>query len=130
MVPPGHKLADRRDFERAFLEGEFFSYGLIALRRYVRHDRNPSRIGFVVGKKRIRSAVDRNRIKRQLRACMNVHISSIAAGYDIVVLYRSYTATVPTADIRTHLEKALLMSKVLPSRAHSSTESQAGLLSS
>jgi len=75
---------------------KWISHGLVI--QALRH-KNPSniiRIGFTVTKRTEKSAVQRNRIKRRLRAAAADMISQHAQlGYDYVLIGRSQTATRP-----------------------------------
>ena len=76
MIPRAHRLKHKKDFDILFKEGKFVRGKFVSLKvwrvdtkkypRYVNYV--DTLIGFVVGKKVHKSAVQRNLIKRRLRA--------------------------------------------------------------
>lgn len=76
MLPRQHRLRKMKDFEILFKEGRFVGGDLVTAKLWwIDPDKYPRReykaddlkIGFAVGKKVHKSAVKRNRIKRQMR---------------------------------------------------------------
>jgi len=63
-----------------------------------------SRIGFIIAKKNIRTAVQRNRIKRLAREYFRIHGGSFS-GYDIILLARRGLDTMSNQEIHTFLEQ-------------------------
>lgn len=63
-----------------------------------------ARLGLVISKKRIRLAVQRNRIKRLVRESFRVHQYALNP-WDIIVLARDTTAQFDNACLRASLEK-------------------------
>jgi len=78
-----YRLTGAGAFETVFRtgrrrEGEFLQMICMAAAR------KPGRIGFVIGKKALPLAVDRNRVRRMLRVCVRNARPGIE-GYDLVV---------------------------------------------
>ncbi|MFH1286196.1 MAG: ribonuclease P protein component [Candidatus Magasanikbacteria bacterium] len=76
MLPKEFRLKHMKDFDILFKEGHFVSGNLVVIKvwkvepeKYTRHEYSEKnlKIGFVVGKKVSKSAVKRNRVKRQMR---------------------------------------------------------------
>ncbi|EKD67378.1 MAG: hypothetical protein ACD_48C00444G0001 [uncultured bacterium] len=76
MLKPQNRLRKMKDIEILFKEGRFVGGDLVTLKLWwIEPDKYPKReytqndlkIGFVVGKKVSKSAVKRNRVKRQMR---------------------------------------------------------------
>ncbi len=76
MLKPKNRLRKMKDFDILFKEGRFVNDGLITLKfwqiepeKYPKRDysKDDLRLGFVVGLKVSKSAVKRNRVKRQMR---------------------------------------------------------------
>lgn len=76
MLPRQYRLKHMKDFDILFKEGRFVGGELVTLKywkvepkKYERRDYNTEdlKIGFVVGKKVSKSAVKRNKVKRQMR---------------------------------------------------------------
>lgn len=70
------------------------------------------RFGFVVSKKTAKNAVSRNRVKRQVRAVIEEHLSQIKSGYDILFIVQKGALGAKTADIR-QVTKSFLERKQL-----------------
>lgn len=92
MLPADYRLKHKKDFEVLFTEGRFVSSELLTLkyiplipekfprRTYTADD---LKIGFVVGVKISKRAVDRNRLKRQMREVIRLLVKEdkIPKGY-------------------------------------------------
>jgi len=72
-----------------------------------------SRAGFVCSKKTAKRAVDRNRVKRQLRESMRRVWPEIVAGYDLVLIVRVPLIGKPFNEIQAILEKLLKKARLL-----------------
>jgi ribonuclease P protein component len=87
MLPFKNRLTKRKDFDRVQKSGQFFSEGNLAL-KFTQNDLGETRIGFVVGMKFSRKAVERNSAKRQLRELFRKKLSGLKKGVDVVVMIR------------------------------------------
>jgi ribonuclease P protein component len=56
--------------------------------RYTRNNRTVSRFGFVVSKRVALNATVRNRLRRQLRSCIEAQLPVIPLGYDMLFIVR------------------------------------------
>ncbi len=54
--------------------------------KFLKNNRDESRFAIVVGTKVHKSAVKRNRVKRQYREIIRLHLDSIKSGFDVVLL--------------------------------------------
>ncbi|MFZ5722189.1 MAG: ribonuclease P protein component [Pseudomonadota bacterium] len=63
-----------------------------------------ARIGFVLPKRRVRTAVARNRVKRIIRESFRCH-QVLLAGLDIVVMARDGLAALAPAELRTAADR-------------------------
>lgn len=84
MLPKKYRLKDKNDFQRAYKEGRFFSFGDITV-HFIKNRLAFSRFGFVVGKAFSKSAVDRNRARRILRASAEKVFDETVLGVDFVI---------------------------------------------
>lgn len=62
------------------------------------------RLGLVIAKKSVKLAVERNRIKRQIRESLRLHQDQLT-GWDIVVLARKGLAEADNAELSQHFAK-------------------------
>lgn len=97
MIPRQYRLKHMKDFEILFKEGRFVGGELVTIkywkvdpnkyerRRYTADD---LKIGFVAGLKVSKSAVKRNRIKRQMREVVRLMLkeNKIKNGYMVAVI--------------------------------------------
>lgn len=88
------KLKSRKIIKYIFEEGKSIkTYPLLI--RYVESNKEYRQVGVSVSKRNFKKAVDRNRIKRQLREAYRLHKSQISdKSYSVMILYIG----------RTHLE--------------------------
>ncbi len=81
-----YRLRSNRDFQYAFKKGRSLGHPLLVL-IYRRNNRTLTRVGFSVTKK-FGKAVQRNRIKRQLREIVRLQYHHLKQGYDIIFVVR------------------------------------------
>ena len=103
------RLKKRRDYLAA-ARGTKAVRKAFVLQSRLRDDRGedtgPARFGFTVTRRTARNAVDRNRIRRRLKAV--ARLAKPAAGYDLVLIGRRAALSVPFGDLVADLETAIL----------------------
>ncbi|WP_235004499.1 ribonuclease P protein component [Aequorivita antarctica] len=87
--PKSQKLKSAKTIENLFLEGKTHSKFPIKLFFLQKEDMETSLAAFAVPKRNFKSAVDRNRVKRQLREAyrLNKHILEEIHGKKFVMLF-------------------------------------------
>ena len=86
MLPKKHRLP-REKFNEIFKKGRRIRERYFNLLFLKREDNNPSQVGIVVNKKSFPQAIDRNKIKRQIRNIIIQDIlSCLPTGLDIIIL--------------------------------------------
>lgn len=99
-------LKDNKIFLRCFKKGNFSSCEYVTA--YFLPNRSPyNRIGISVGKKQ-GNAVERNRIKRIIRAAYRLNEEKFPIGFDIVFAGRNNILEKKTQDIEYFINKRLL----------------------
>jgi ribonuclease P protein component len=85
-----NRLSRSRDFDAVFRKGRSVSTRYLVLYSFPRPDeaREDSRLGLAVSRK-VGGAVERNRIKRRLRAAFDELRESLPAGHDYVLIVRT-----------------------------------------
>src|SRR5690606_41927897 len=76
------------EFQRCYRQGQAYKNRVAVLHAYHRGDSEPARVGFAVSKK-VGKAVERNRVKRWLRAIVLPVASRLPPGYGFVILARA-----------------------------------------
>lgn len=87
MLPAPFRLSDKKEFARAFREGQYAALDELAIKWLPAH-LSPSKVGFVAGKKLFAKATDRNRAKRLMREALRPYLFQLRPGFAIIVLYR------------------------------------------
>lgn len=101
--PAETRLQEAREFRRVFAQGQkFVSNGFVLIA--APSDGLSARLGLALAKRRIRRAVDRNRVKRVLRESFR-RVRVELGAVDIVVLARSHTATMSNPELFTQLAR-------------------------
>jgi ribonuclease P protein component len=85
---PHERINDPRDFRRAFDRKRSASDARLVVYG-VENGRDYPRLGISVGRKKVRRAVARNRIKRLLREAFRLGREELPAGLDLIVVPRS-----------------------------------------
>jgi len=85
MFPYKNRIIDKKDFLAVHRFGRFFSLGVLSL-KIQKNRLKVTRIGLSVGLKFSKKAVERNRIKRQLRAIVSQNLNQIKGGFDIIIM--------------------------------------------
>lgn len=117
MLPRRFRLRQHRAFPQIYSHGKRRSGSWMGItylpRRNTGSDSVPSQLAVVVSKKVSRKAVQRNRVKRRIRAALRPLIPQIQPGYWIVISARGPILTATwdqiCQEIRRLLEKARLL---------------------
>jgi len=115
MSPARKAILKRPDeFRRCYQEGKVYKNRVAVLHVYDRGDAEPTRVGFSVSRK-LGKAVERNRVKRWLRAIVFPLLPELPHGYDLVFAARTRAKVEGywplDRGIRELLEKAGLLTK-------------------
>lgn len=90
MLPAGKRIRQKKDFSKIQRYGRRFAADNLQL-QCLESQRDETRIGFIVGTKFSKKAVERNALKRKLREIFRQELKNIKAGADIVVSARGKT---------------------------------------
>jgi ribonuclease P protein component len=82
--PKGSRLLKHADFQAVYQQGKKYFSGNVAVFYRDRGDQAGPRIGFTVGKL-LGGAVDRNRIRRRMRAVVRARLGQMACPVDVVL---------------------------------------------
>jgi ribonuclease P protein component len=88
---PHERLKDPDAFRRAFQRRRWESDGILAVYG-IENGRDYPRLGISVSRKKVRSANDRNRLKRLIREAFRLSKADLPPGIDLVVVPRAQDA--------------------------------------
>jgi ribonuclease P protein component len=103
-LPPAHRVRKRRDFERAYAEGDKVvmpEFALFARANGMDH----SRLGITTTRK-LGNAVTRNRARRIVREAYRTHREHLPLGLDLVFVVRSPLLQRPAEEVGPILVRA------------------------
>ncbi|HRY82532.1 MAG TPA: ribonuclease P protein component [Candidatus Moranbacteria bacterium] len=113
MLPRKNRLTNKKDFEEVHRLGSFFSFGVVFL-KVKKNNTGKTRAGFLVGIKFSKKAVERNRIKRQLREIVRKNIGKIKESFDLVIsLKKSSKKEILSKDLERDLMSVLEKAKLV-----------------
>ena len=100
--PRGSRLLKHADFQAVYQQGrKHFSGNMIAFYRESGRTTGP-RVGFTVGKV-LGGAVERNRIRRRMRAAVRRHLGELTRPLDLVLHPRKSVLTIEFAELETEI---------------------------
>lgn len=103
--PPALRLLKPAEFQAVF-DNASFKVGESQFLLLVRHSGlGHPRLGLVIAKKKVKRAVDRNRIKRVVRDSFRRH-QTVLPPLDVIFMARQDLGTIPGATLRAGLEQA------------------------
>ncbi len=85
MLKKENRLTKDKEFDRVFKNGRTFYDEIIGIRA-LSNERQCNRLGILINNKVSKKAVERNRIRRQIRQIAGGQCKQIKTGYDIVVI--------------------------------------------
>ncbi len=113
MLPYKNRLTKKEDYEVVYRKGKPFFCQKIVI-NILKNTSNKTRIGVLVGSKFSKKAVDRNRIKRQIREIMQKNLIKIKPGMDLVISLRKMEKKkIKSKELRDMLESGLLKGKLI-----------------
>jgi ribonuclease P protein component len=107
MLARKYTLKSHADFQRVKKEGKPVSSESFTLLVHYRHDKEPSRFGFVISAKVAKEASLRNRAKRALSEGVRVSSYNLKSGYDCLFLAKSIIVKKYTQDLMQEVAYAL-----------------------
>jgi ribonuclease P protein component len=102
--PKSLRLLKHADFQAVYEQGRKHFSGNIAGFFRVRDDQSGPRVGFAVGR-RLGGAVDRNRIRRRLRAAVPPKLGSLGGPVDVVLHPRKSVLTMEFSRLENEIER-------------------------
>ena len=112
MLPKLYRLKSDGDFAR-LAKSRKSAYEKLVGVKVRENNLSHSRYGIVVGLKVSKKAVERNKIKRQLREIIRSHLSELKTGYDVMIMALKPSVGADFKDIETQTVKALKKVKMM-----------------
>jgi len=106
MLPRKHRLTADKDVTRVLRQGRAVFTNLVAIKA-VANDLGYARVAVVVSTKVHKRAVERNLIKRRLRAVLTTIIPKLTVGVDMVVMGQNEAVGRTQADLGAAVEYCL-----------------------
>jgi ribonuclease P protein component len=105
MIPFSFRFHGHNSLRYVYKNGRAVRTHFATLKSSTNSHRNKSRIAVVVGKKVLKSAVGRNRIRRRIYEYIRQQIPRLSQNFDIVVIVSSSEfATMTSAELQTNIE--------------------------
>ena len=111
MLPKPYRLPGHRILTILKSSQSFHSPFLTL--KVLKNNQPQTQIGFIVSVKTCRLAVDRNRLKRQLRHALLPHLAQLKPNYEIIVLAKPAILKQSLSVIQTDLFKLLKLCSLL-----------------
>ncbi|MEK9130501.1 MAG: ribonuclease P protein component [Patescibacteria group bacterium] len=106
------RLQKDRDIKRVFAKGRNVYDDLTGI-KFLANRLPSSRFAIVVGTKVAKTAVARNRLKRQIRAILSKKEPILVPGFDVVILTKSAAIGAAASKIDERLTRVLRQAKLL-----------------
>ncbi len=114
MLKKKYRLRTFKDFKKVFARGRYTSNGAqeVIILKFLKNEEPQTRFAFIVANKVSKSAVKRNKIRRQLREIIRARLSFIKNGYDLVFIANPLIINKEFHEIKETVEKLLIKSKL------------------
>jgi ribonuclease P protein component len=107
MLKSQSRLRKRADITRVYKRGSYGSGGGFLSAKVMLSGHSHSRAVVVVGKKVSKKAVTRNLIRRRIIGDLEKRLTTLTAGYDIVLTVHKDTSGISVSELTAYLNSAL-----------------------
>lgn len=87
MLKKEYRITHKKDFETILDKGKGFFTNTIGIKS-IPNNLNHSRFGIIISNKVLKKAVDRNKMRRQIRGVIKLNIDKIKNGVDVIIICR------------------------------------------
>lgn len=109
-----YRVKSERDFQKVFKKGESCANRKFVVYRLAKPGQAHFRVGLSVGKK-VGNAVERNRVKRMLRASLFALKDQIDPEIDFIVIARPSVKDCDSKEVMSNLTHVLKLAKIIDS---------------
>lgn len=113
MLSKTHRLSKRKDFDLVFKRGRVVTDRAMFLKFVKTSSGQPLRAAFVISAKTEKSAVKRNRARRQAREAFRKIIPELPVGYDLVFTIKPSFLPLPYTQKSEVMKRLLMRAKLL-----------------
>jgi ribonuclease P protein component len=117
--PKSRRLLKRSEFDRTFDQGVVLKNDQVVI-YCAEGTTEQTRLGIVIGS-HVKKAVQRNRLKRVIRAGFRRAYSGLPKGYDLVVIPRN-TSGLSSADVRKSLRSLVTEDRIAQKQSETASE--------
>lgn len=107
MLSTKYSLSGKKNYDRVQEMGKIYQSESFGISVFKREDNNIPRFGFIVSNKISSDAVQRNRIKRGLKAAVKYSLTDMKIGVDVVFLAKLSSARKSTDSLIIEAKEAL-----------------------
>jgi len=112
MLAKNRRLAKEKDFKKTFKQGKSFYAKFLAVKALANELAN-NRYGLIISAKVSKKAVERNKLKRQIRAIIKAFEKRLITGHDLIIMVLPAALGQDYLAVKNELEKALAKLKML-----------------
>jgi len=112
MLPTEYRLKQDKDFDRLFGKGKGVFDPICGVKMRP-NGLGVTRFAVVVGTKVSKSAVVRNKLRRQVREIVRLKLADVLPGFDVALLVRPEAKSKKFSEIETHVLDSLTKAKLL-----------------
>lgn len=112
MLPKEYRLRRETDIKRLFDKGKGVFDDLCGI-KFAKNNLSVTRFAVVAGTKVSKSAVKRNRVKRQVRAVLEKYLTEFVPGFDVALLVRPAALKATFVEIEKHVVNDLVKAGIL-----------------
>mgnify|MGYP001614688871 CR=1 FL=1 len=112
MLPIEYRLRKKTDIDALFAKGRLVFDSLVTI-KYRKTQLSTPRFAVVVGTKLSKRAVNRNKIRRRIRASIADHLNHLNGGYDIAIIAKPLALKAKYEVLRLSVSSSLKKTGVL-----------------
>lgn len=112
MLPKTNRLVKTKDFEKVFKQGRSFFTKLMGVKILGGQAKN-NRFGVIISAKVSKKAVERNRLKRQIREALRELNKKLLQGFDLAIIVSPNLLKSDFKAIKNELEKVFIRLRLL-----------------
>jgi ribonuclease P protein component len=118
MLPKKYRLTNEVDFKKVYDRRNSVFLPNVSLRYLQKRGADVSRFGFVVSSKIFKNSVDRNLLKRRMRAIVGKRMNKIRTGYDIIISARPAIRDKKYTEIEENIERLFIKARLYAGKSN------------